>query len=281
MGLSQPSPVQRTSFLLRHAVTGYFVLTYAISWSGAALIALPYLLRGERPPKLSGILMFPVMLLGPSVAGMVWTLAENGKTSLRDLLARMRCVSFTPRWYLALLLPPVLVCGVLLSLSSFVSPAYRPNVFLPGAGFGVLAGFFEEIGWTGYAYPKLRQGRGLFASAAILGLLWAAWHTPVVDYLGAAVPHGGYWLPFFLAFTAVLVAMRVVIAFLYERTKSVLLAQLMHASSTSALAVFSPPAVAADQEAKWYGTYAAALWLIIGIAGGIYEARIKRSTLRR
>jgi uncharacterized protein len=265
--------VNREMLVTRHPVSSYFVLTYAISWTGALLGVSPYLLRREMPPKLAGILMFPVMLLGPSAAGMLLTRLVDGKAGLRDLFGRMRRVSFAPGWYLALLLPPVVILAVLLGLKTFDAPVYRANQFFPGAAFGVLAGFFEEIGWTGYAYPKLRQGRELFAAAIPLGALWAGWHIPVVDYLGAATPHGAYWLPFFLAFTAVLVAMRVLIAFLYEQTNSVLLAQLMHASSTSALAVFSPPGVSAAQEVKWYATYAGTLCVILFIAGLVVRRR--------
>jgi uncharacterized protein len=258
-------------------IASYFLLAYAISWTGALLVVSPYVLRREMPPKLAGILMFPAMLVGPSVAGVLLTRVVDGKAGLVGLFSRMRRVSFGLQWYLALLLPPVLVLSVLECLRSFISAANRPNLFLPGATFGVLAGFFEEIGWMGYAYPKLRQRRGMFVSAVVLGLLWAGWHFPVVDYLGAATPHGACWLPFFLAFTAVLVAMRVLIAFLYEQTQSVLLAQLMHASSTSALAVLSPPGVSAAQEATWYATYSAALWVIVAMLMMLYRPGTARA----
>ncbi len=46
-------------------------------------------------------------------------------------------------------------------------------------------------------------------------------------------------------------AMRVLIAWTYSNTNSVLLAQLLHASSTGSLAVFSPHVTAA-QESLWY-----------------------------
>jgi membrane protease YdiL (CAAX protease family) len=256
---------EREPFLKRHEVVGYFALTYVISWSGALLVVLPHLMRQEGVPKLAGILMFPAMLVGPSVAALALTTLLDGRAGLSALFARMRKTSFGPSWYAVLLVAPALVFTVLLCLKTFVSPTYAPNHFLPGLGFGLLAGFFEEIGWMGYAFPKLRQYWGPFASAALLGLLWGAWHLPVIDFLGAATPHGAYLIPFFLAFTAAMTAMRELIAFVYVRTNSVLLAQLMHASSTSALAVLSPPLVSAQQEVVWYLVYGALLWIVVAI----------------
>jgi hypothetical protein len=60
-------------------------------------------------------------------------------------------------------------------------------------------------------------------------------------------------------------AMRVLIAWIYTNTKSVLLCQLLHASSTGSLVAFSPPHVTASQESLWYAVYAAALWLIVAL----------------
>jgi hypothetical protein len=58
-------------------------------------------------------------------------------------------------------------------------------------------------------------------------------------------------------------AMRILIAWAYVNTKSVLLAQFLHISSTGSLVVFSPPRVGAAQETVWYWVYAAALWIAV------------------
>lgn len=269
-----PDPPRNEKFVARHPVISYFVLTFTVSWLGAFVVAAPHLLRGQPIPKFAGLMMFPAMLFGPSLVGIVLTWVVDGGIGLRDLFSRMRRVRVPSRWYAALLITPVLVLTLLHIMKTFVSPVFAPNRFLFGAGFGFVAGFFEEIGWMGYAFPKMRRADNALAPAILLGLLWGAWHIPVIDYLGTSTPHGAYWFPFFLAFTAAMTAMRVLIAWIYSNTNSVLLAQLLHASSTGSLVVFSPPGVTAAQESLWYAIYAAALWLVVAIIAMIYGNRL-------
>jgi uncharacterized protein len=101
----------------------------------------------------------------------------------------------------------------------------------------------------------------------------------VINYLGTATPHGAYWLPFFLAFSLAMTAMRVLIAWIYTNTKSVLLTQLMHVSSTGSLVLFSAPHVTAAQEAMWYALYGTGLWIAVGIVVKTFGRRLRRRTV--
>jgi uncharacterized protein len=102
-----------------------------------------------------------------------------------------------------------------LTLSYFVSPAFNPNFFVLGILFGVPAGFLEEIGWSGFVYPKLQLRFSNWQAGIILGLFWGFWHLPVIDFLGAASPHGIYLVPFFISFILLLTGLRVLIGWLY------------------------------------------------------------------
>jgi CAAX protease family protein len=260
--------------LKRHSVLVYFGLTFSISWLGALLVAAPHLLHHRPVPKMAGILMFPVMLLGPSFSGIFLTRLIDGSAGSRSLFSRMGRVRVPARWYAVLGIPPLLIFSVLICLKTFASPVFTPGRFLIGVLFGCPAGFFEEIGWMGFAFPKMSQNRNALSAGILLGLLWGLWHLPAIDFLGTSTPHGAYLIPYFVAFTTAMTAMRVIIAWIYSNTESVLLAQLMHASSTGALVIFSPPGVNAAQETQWYFAYACALWVIVAVITAIFGANL-------
>lgn len=249
----------------RYPLRSFFLLTFSISWLGAFSVAAPYLLRHQALPRIAGILMFPVMLLGPSLSSIALTRILGGSAALGGLFSRMGRVRLPARWYAALLIPPLAMLAVLFGLQAWASPVFAPKMFLMGLLFGCPAGWLEEIGWMGFAFPRMSRASSPLLASVVLGLLWSLWHLPVVDYLGSATPHGAYKLHYFLAFGCAMTAIRVVIAWLYSNTGSVLLSQLLHAGSTSALVMFSPPRVNAGQEALWYFAYGALLWLVVAI----------------
>jgi len=224
---------------------------------------------------MTGILMFPVMLLGPSITGITLTKVVDGKAGLREFLSRLLIIRFPLYWYAALLIPPVLVFAVLVVSARLLSPLYAPNHFFTGVLFAVPAGVLEEIGWTGYALPKMLSKSDAMSASVVLGLLWALWHLPVINYLGSATPHGSYWLQFFFAFALVMTAIRVLVVWLYANTKSVFLAQLFHISSTGSLIVFGPSRVSSAQEAYWYAIYGIALWGLLAVVGPNFGRQLR------
>src|SRR5690348_10502214 len=119
-----------------YPATSYFLLTFFISWLGAFLVVSSELVNHEAIPKMDGILMFPVMLIGPAISGIVLTRIADGRKGLQDLFSRIRKTSFNSKWYAALLIPPVVVFIVLFLFSIFVSHVFTPNFFVLGIVFG-------------------------------------------------------------------------------------------------------------------------------------------------
>jgi membrane protease YdiL (CAAX protease family) len=258
--------------LRRAPLLSFFVLAYAASAVALAVIGWPSF-DGTGGQPVASLVMFPVIVIAVGLAGLGMTAVTEGRQGLQRLRARMTHWRLG-RWWLVLLIPPLGMLLVLTVMQMFVSPSYAPHFLAFGIAAGLLAGLFEEVGWTGFAFPRMSARFGALAGALVLGFLWALWHFPVVDSLGAASPHGSAWPLFFGAFAAVLVATRVLIVWLYANTGSVLGAQLLHATSTGSLVVLSPAAVSPEQEALWYLVYAVLLWIVVAVVVARFGATL-------
>lgn len=246
----------------RFPLACYFGLAYAISALALVVIGPPQL-GGSAAYPVASLSMFPVMVIGVALVGIALTAATAGRAGLRDL--RSRLTRLRLRWLPVLLVPPAAILSVLELFRALAGPSFAPQFLAFGIAAGVLAGFFEEIGWTGFAYPRMRARFGALGGALLLGLLWGVWHLPVVDSLGAASPHGPALPAFFASFVAIVTALRVLIAWVYTNTGSILMPQLLHASSTGFLVVLSAPRVTPTQEALWYLGYAVVLWAAVAL----------------
>jgi membrane protease YdiL (CAAX protease family) len=84
----------------------------------------------------------------------------------------------------------------------------------------------EELGWRGYALPRLAARLGLGGASVLLGGIWAVWHLPLFF-----LPDSGSTGQSFPAYLMQVTAMSVALAWLYWKTEgSLLLVMLMHAS---------------------------------------------------
>jgi len=136
------------------------------------------------------------------------------------------------------------------SLLGSLAPAY-PGTFLMVATIG---GGLEEPGWRGFALPAMQQRRSPVVATLTLtiGLGWGIWHIPLYGQLGFIVP--------------------LVLAFFYtwldNRTGSVLVCLVLHASFTPAQDYLTLVPDAAIVDAVILGTYVAvALELTVATRG--------------
>jgi membrane protease YdiL (CAAX protease family) len=168
----------------------YYALAFALSWL-AMLAVIASQGFPIDPAQLNRL--FPVlivaMLLGPVTANLPLTGVVDGRTGYRDLLARLLKWRVGISWFsIAVLMAPVLLMVIPLVLSIW-NPEFTPRFFTEpnkrsllqlGIAAGLAAGIFEELGWTGFAVPKLRLRFGVLSTGVIVGFLWGAWHIPVI-----------------------------------------------------------------------------------------------------
>ena len=253
-------------FVQRHAVPIYFSVVLLISWGAGLLVEGPKLIRHQPIQPTDALLLFPIIVVSVAVTGIGMISSIDSKRGVQDLLTRMGRWRVNIGWYaVALFSAPALILVVLFLFSTLISPIFTPKLKFFFIVFGIFPGVLEEIGWTGFAYPRMRLKHSALGAGVLLGVLWGLWHAPVVDYLGGAAPHGQYWLPFFLSFIAIVTALRILIVWVYTNTNSVLLAQLMHSSLTASLAVLGPASLTPGQETLWYAAFAGALWIAVAI----------------
>ena len=84
----------------------------------------------------------------------------------------------------------------------------------------------EEIGWRGYALPRLQATRSALSASLILAPIWGLWHLPLW-LTGDPVKAPIFYVPFFLS----AFAFSVILTWVYNSTGgSLLMVILLHAT---------------------------------------------------
>jgi len=280
-----------TEFIRNHPLLTYVVLTFAISWGSLLVLAGPGGFPGT-PESTARLLPLAVLAIvaGPSVAGILVTGLVHGRAGLRTIRSRLVLWRVGVRWYaIALLTAPLLMTTILLALS-LISPAFLPGIItsattaslvLLGIFIAVAAGFFEELGWTGFATPELRRQYGVFTTGLIVGLVWAAWHLLFGYWLSGTVSGHLSLASYLLDPFLFLVPFRVLMVWVYDRTGSLLVAALMHASLTGCARILTPQAFAGVPLMTFDLAWTVVLWGIIAVIAVAGGGRFPRPESRR
>lgn len=172
----------------------FLLLTFAISWGvGGAWLAFPKPLTAVLGPFAYATPAYFVAAWAPTLTALILTLVERGPGGLARLLGRL--VRLGPPWTLAvavLVLP--IIALVLAWLMPTVGPwpvvpdqvlVATPLVLLTTAQIVTNSGpLGEELGWRGYALPRLLARTSPLKAGLILGLIWTVWHIPAFLFSG-------------------------------------------------------------------------------------------------
>lgn len=276
------------SLFKRWPVLCYYALAFAISWSGILLaVGGPGGIPGapdEFLPLLPMLLL--AMLAGPTVSGFLMTALVSGRPGLRDLLTRFLKWRAPIRWWAVALLTAPLLMTVIPVLLSIRFPQFLPAIFsttskasLMAMGIGAgLSTLLEEIGWTGFATPRLRLRHGVLKTGLIAGVLWAAWHLLVNFWSSGddsrALSLSPLLLSLFFSW-GILTSFRVLMVWVYDHTQSLLVAWLMHFTLTTGNVILGPTSPGGAIGPVWSLIIGIALWVVVVVLarGGHLETK--------
>ena len=286
----QPAAVSPLrGLLIRHPLVSFFTLAYALTWlawspwylSEDGVGLLPF--DGEG---ISDYLNTVALIVGPTLSAFVMTGATEGREGVRGLLRRIVLWRVGLWWYLFVLagIPAIILLSTVFlpgALASFEASAVPSTLFLyvvAGPVFLFIGGpVFEEIGWRGFALPRLQRLHGPLVGSLVLGTLWGLWHLPLFLIPSWDTPHGS--LPEVALFVILAVSIAVVLTWVFNNTKgSVLLAILAHGSINSAAvsvyALFPAPAVTGGITNVVIGFGVAALLVVAMTRGRLGYRRV-------
>jgi membrane protease YdiL (CAAX protease family) len=237
------------SLMRRHPLISSFVLAYALSWWIWILYAFAIAFLG------------PIFALGPFLAAIIVTALTGGKTGVVGLLSRMVRWRVGLRWYAAALGLPVAVYLFAVSLNMLsgasastaqqfgswylIFPLFAYSLLFPLSG-----AFGEELGWRGYALPRVQARLSALSAALIIGVIQTAWHLPLFMTDRSTPP-----VPLIVGY----MGLGILATWVFNNTAgSVLMTMVLHASFNTNAAFFGEMFAGADlMRMSWL---LAALW---------------------
>lgn len=246
--ISSSSIRTKESFIQKYPLTAFFLFAIGLTWIFMITDALGS--HGLLPFRLPLPLL---ILMGymPTLAAVIVAGRTEGKEGVRALFRKLLIGRVGLRWYLfaifglAVIYVAVIVfhnliagASVLPLLSDQLPPLSIGPMALYLAPMFIVIGIIngEELGWRGFALPRLQAKYNALTSSLILGVIWTLFHLPLF-FTVTGSSQSGWPFPSFLIST---VAMSILYTWMFNNTRgSVLLAYLLHAAANTWSQVFS------------------------------------------
>lgn len=208
----------------------FFALTYGLSWT--------LFFIGHQTDM---VLIIIMGVWSPTLASLFLNGYFYGKKGLLQLLGRFKRFRIKWYWWALLFLIPATIHFTGVSLwqllytgeisPSILNISYWLGAIIPSF---LIAGFGEELGWRGFALPRLQRHFSPVVASLILGIVHLFWHLPTY-WLGQGIHNVPfvYVLAFIFPWTFIF-------SWLYNKSGgSMLFAVGFHAISNASLSIVS------------------------------------------
>jgi membrane protease YdiL (CAAX protease family) len=237
----------------------------ALLHGAIALLGFGFSLSAASP----ALPLYLLGLAGPAAAGLVLSGPVGRGCFLRSVL-RPRGSAGVYACALVAQACILLVAWVL----SHAGPASAPPWFSVSNSFAFLAlgqlwvVLGEELGWRGFALPRLEQVLSPRSATLVLALAWAIWHAPMFFVVGSLQAREPIWL-----FGLAVFAWSCIHTQLYHRSRPSIVPNLLfHGCTNLTLNLVEVPAQSQTALAAAYALFGLAAWFLLGRTRPVHAA---------
>jgi len=256
----------------RSGLLAFFALTFGYTWGlGALYLLFPNMMVAALGPANFSNPIVISAVYSPSIAALILATLQ-GRKSLGALLSRLFRFRIAWWWYVgpvALIAAIGLGAQIVSEMLFHVAPPHFALASLQSLATAGLSAFLwdpgplgEELGWRGFALPRMVERWNGLTAALVLGAIWGVWHLPAFYLSGLPQSQAPFW-----TFLVAIIAASVVMAWVVNRTQSVLPAILIHWANNRFGELHVPTAYVTA------AMYVAAALLIVAIVGVDLGAR--------
>ena len=235
----------KTKNLEPRNLLGFFTIAFGWTWLYWSLFIFQII---KLPPgigtpnvNLKELLVYiPIVVFspyGPTFAAFILTYLNEGKEATKELWRKCwnrnvptKWLLITFLWYPAVNLLYRLLSAIIYNIPQPPLPSDPLIILIPFIASIINGGLSEEVGWRGYALPRLQSRFNAVQSSLILGLMEGLWHVPLVFWIGD--PRYGMSIPLLIIWQTIATFQR---TWIYNNTDgSIFTAIMFHATGNTA-----------------------------------------------